>query len=117
MVDRSLKRQAAEILRRAEETGTERNFFFVTTFKSYMFQLEMLDKLEASINELGTLVTKEYVKGRENIYTNPAIDKYNSTADSAKKAVSTLIKIIKSFETDDKDGEDPLLEMINGDSE
>lgn len=117
MVDRSLRKQAAEILRRAEETGTERNFFFVTTFKSYMFQLEVLDKLEAAINEIGTLVTKEYVKGRENICANPAIDKYNSTADSAKKAVSTLIKIIKSFEADDKDGEDPLLEMINGDGE
>jgi hypothetical protein len=61
------------------------------------------------------LVTKEYVKGRGNLYTNPAVSDFNRTTDSANKTVSTLLKIIKNFSVDeDKEDKDPLLEMIQG---
>ena len=92
----TLKAQAGEILRLAEESGVASNYFFVTTFQRYQVQLDILDKLEKAIDESGMLVTKQYVKGRENLYTNPAVGDFNRTTDSANKTVATLIRIIKS---------------------
>ena len=69
----SLNEQAREIIRIAEESGVQSNFFFITTFKRYQVQLNILTELEKAIKEEGTLVSKEYVKGRKNIYSNPAI--------------------------------------------
>lgn len=101
----SLNEQAKEILRIAQEHGVEQNFFFITTFKRYQVQINILNELEKKINEDGTLVTKEYVKGRGNVYTHPAISEYNKTATSANQTVATLIKIIKELRDDDTDNE------------
>lgn len=117
----SLNDQAVEILRIAEETGVQTNFFFVTTFKRYQVQIKILNDLEKSIADEGMLVKKEYVKGRKNLYTNPAVKEYNSTTDSANRTVTTLMKIIQGFGKSDaeRDGDDvdPLLALINGETE
>ena len=114
----SLKQQAAEIRKLAETSGVQTNFFFLTTFDRYQTQIAILDDLKKRINESETLVTKEYVKGRENVYTNPAITEYNRTTDSANKTVACLIKIIKGFKNDGLSEEvDPLISIINGGSD
>lgn len=96
----SLQEQADEILRIAEEYGVEQNFFFLTTFKRYQVQINILTSLEKKIKEDGALVTKEYVKGRENIYTHPAISEYNKTATAANQTVTTLMKIVTTLRDD-----------------
>lgn len=111
----SLEEQAAEIIRLAKETGLEGNYFFVTTFDRYQTQLKILEELKKVLDKEGMLVTKEYVKDRKNLYSNPAISDYNRTTDSANKTVSTLMRIIKSYGVDSKAGDnDPLLDAING---
>lgn len=117
---KSLDEQAVEILRIAGEAGVQTNFFFVTTFERYQVQLSNLSELEKAIKETGTLVTKEYVKGRANIYVNPAVTEYNKTTDSANRTVTTLMKIIKGFAKEDEErdsGYDPLMAIINGDGD
>ena len=115
MNKKNLKKQANEILRLAEESGLQSNYFFVTTFERYQVQLKILDDLQAAIEEAGMLVTKEYVKGRQNLYTNPAVADYNRTTDSANKTVSTLLRILKNFDMDtNEEKEDPLMSIING---
>lgn len=118
---KSLNEQAVEILRIAEETGVQTNFFFVTTFKRYQVQIKILNDLEKSIEQDGMLVKKEYVKGRKNLYINPAVREYNTTTDSANRTVTTLMKIIQGFGKSDaeRDGDDvdPLLALINGKTE
>lgn len=42
----SLNEQAKEILRIAQEHGVEQNFFFITTFKRYQVQINILNELE-----------------------------------------------------------------------
>ena len=110
----SLEEQAEEIIRIAEKYGVEQNFLFITTFKRYQVQLNILTELEKKIKEDGALVTKEYVKGRGNLYTHPAIGEYNKTATSANQTVATLIKIFKSMRNGDEDGEgeDELLSAL-----
>ena len=111
-----LEKQAREIIKIAEENGVQSNYFFVTTFERYQMQLKILNELESAIEEHGLLVTKEYVKGRGNVYSSPAVAEYNKTTDSANKTVATLMKIIKNFNVEEKteDDEDPLLKAING---
>ena len=93
----SLQEQAQEILRRATEKGVSGNFSFVTTFKRYQVQMQILTELEKEIKSTGTTITKTYVKGRENLCTNPAIAEYNKTATAANSTVSTLIQIIEKL--------------------
>ena len=109
-----LKKQAKEIKRLAEESGVSDNYFFVTTFERYQMQLSILDELKASIEAEGMLVKKEYVKGRKNLYSNPAVAEYNKTTDSANKTVATLMRIIKQFGGETEDESDPLMDAING---
>ena len=68
-----LQRQATEIMRIAEESGVQSNYLFATTFQRYQVQLQILDKLEEAMGQEGMLVSKEYVKGRKNLYSNPAV--------------------------------------------
>lgn len=109
-----LNKQAKEILEIAQKYGVEQNFLFITTFKRYQVQINILNELEQKIKTDGSLVTKEYVKGRENIYTHPAIGEYNKTSTSANQTVATLIKIVKSLRNDEDggEGEDELLTAL-----
>ena len=94
---KSLQAQANEIMEQAEKKGVSTNFFFTTTFKRYQVQMKILTELEKQIDEEGPVVEKEYVKGRKNVYTNPAITEYNRTATAANGTVVTLIKIVEGF--------------------
>lgn len=111
----SLNEQAKEIIEIAEESGVQSNFFFLTTFKRYQVQLNILAELEKTLKSEGMLVQKEYVKGRKNLYSNPAVAEYNKTTDSANKTVQTLMRIINNFGVKETTKEeDPLLKIING---
>lgn len=115
----NLNEQAQEILRIAAEHGVEQNFFFITTFKRYQVQIQILSDLEKTIRAEGNTVTKEYVKGRKNVYTHPAIGEYNKTSTAANQTVQTLMKIITTMRRDedaggDQDKGDPLMEFLMG---
>ena len=107
----TLQEQANKILEQAQERGVSSNFFFVTTFKRYQVQMKILSDLEQSIQEYGATVTKEYVKGRQNLVANPAITEYNKTATAANGTVATLINIIKTL-NDEESGGGRLQELI-----
>lgn len=100
----TLQEQVNQILEQAEERGVSSNFFFVTTFKRYQVQMKILTDLEKAIADYGATVTKEYVKGRQNLVANPAITEYNKTATAANGTVSTLINIIKTLSDDEGRG-------------
>lgn len=115
----SLNEQAQEILRIAAQHGVEQNFFFITTFKRYQVQIQILNDLEKTIKAEGNTVTKEYVKGRKNVYTHPAISEYNKTSTAANQTVQTLMKIVTTMrDDDDTDGEggggDELMAFLRG---
>lgn len=96
-----LNAMAEEILRIAAQQGVEQNFFFITTFKRYQVQIKILNDLEKTIRAEGNTVTKEYVKGRKNVYTHPAIGEYNKTSTAANQTVQTLMKIVMKMRTDE----------------
>ena len=93
----NLSQQVKKILDEAKEKGLNTDYFFKTTLNRYKTQLKLLRGLEKAIKENGSLVTKEYVKGRENLVANPAIAEYNKTASAANSTVTTLISILKTL--------------------
>ena len=116
-----LNAMAEEILRIAAQQGVEQNFFFLTTFKRYQVQIKILNDLEKTIKAEGNTVTKEYVKGRKNVYTHPAIGEYNKTSTAANQTVQTLMKIVTTMRNEDEntgaggDGTgDELLDFLRG---
>ena len=117
MQKKKFENQAKEFMDMAQEYGVQDNYLFLTTFDMYETQIGILEKLAEAINAEGMLVEKEYVKGRKNLYANPAVSDYNRTADSAHKTASTLIKIIKNLGALESDESDPLMDMINGQTE
>ena len=102
----SLAEQAEKILEIAAQHGVEQNFFFITTFKRYQVQMKILNDLEQVIRSEGNTVTKEYVKGRKNVYTHPAIGEYNKTSTAANQTVQTLMKIVMQMRSDNDSGGD-----------
>lgn len=100
----TLQEQVDKILEQAESKGVANNFFFRTTLRRYQTQMRILADLEKSIAEYGPTVTKEYVKGRQNLVTNPAITEYNKTSTAANGTVSTLINITKTLSDDTEGG-------------
>lgn len=110
----TLQEQADLIVKNAEKKGVSTNFFFVTTFKRYQVQMKIMTELEKAIHEDGSLVTKSYVKDRENIYTHPAIAEYNKTATAANGTVATLLKILTTLaEEEKKEPADLMSEFLN----
>ena len=115
----TLQQQADTLLEQAEKKGVANNFFFRTTFKRYQVQIKILNDLEKQLKADGPTVTKEYVKGRKNVYTHPAIGDYNKTSTAANQTVQTLMKLIQSMRDDDADPEgdgtgDELMDFLRG---
>jgi len=107
-----INEQAAKILEEAERQGLKTNYFFATTFKRYQTQLKILTDLEEAIEEYGATVTKEYVKGRQNLVANPAISEYNKTSTAANNTVATLINILKQLAKEQPSSK--LQDLVNG---
>ena len=104
----NLNKQALEILKKAQERGVEHSYMFITTFKRYQELINHLIALEDAINNEGTMVTKEYVKGRGNLYVNPAVAAYNQTATAADRTAQLLLRYIVAplSDSDEKDAFD-----------
>ncbi len=89
-----LNEQARQILEKASAKGVEHSFMFITAFSRYNELIKHLTELQKAIAEEGTLVTKEYVKGRKNLYVNPAVNAYNATAAAADRTAQLLLRCI-----------------------
>lgn len=105
--------EVEKILESAEKKGINTNYFFKTTFKRYQVQMMLLDALEKEIQDSGVVVEKEYVKGRKNLYTNPAVTEYNRTSTATNNTVSTLISIVKSFSEDTEKKQSKLADLMS----
>lgn len=111
-----LSSRVGEIMRIAEEYGAEKNYLFIVTFKTLQDVMQTMKKLMAEINSRDAIVTKEYVKGRQNLYVNPAVSEYNKTTKTFNDTVQTLMRVIDGFKADEgeADAADPLLAALRG---
>lgn len=115
-----LNKKAQEIIEKAQKMGQEQNFLFMSQFKQFVVLINTLSKLEKILEKDDIMVTKEYVKGRKNLYTNPVISEYVKVSNAANNTATTLVKIITGLSKDKlkDDREDKeknaLLDILNG---
>lgn len=104
-----------KILKAARAAGAAQSYYFETTFARYRRQLKLLAELEEVLDESDLLVEKSYVKGRANLYANPAIAQYNATADAANRTMAALLRIVDAFKPDgaDRPPGDELMDFID----
>lgn len=108
--EKNIKELAKGILEDAEKNGFDSDASFLTSYHLLEVQIEMLDALEKSFKEDGATTTKEYVKGRENIYVHPAVDKYTKTSDSAFNKILKLREMVKQNNVENNDNFDDFIE-------
>ena len=101
--EKNVKEMAQGILEEAQKNGLENDASFQTSYHLLEVQIEMLDALEKSFKEDGATITKEYVKGRENICIHPAVDKYTKTSDSAFNKILKIKEMIENSVPRDDD--------------
>lgn len=101
--EKNVKELAKGILEEAAECGLDKDSSFITSYHLLEVQIEMLDALEKSFKEEGATITKEYVKGRENICIHPAVDKYTKTSDSAFNKILKLKEMLEKHSSSNLD--------------
>lgn len=111
---RANSKAAKKILEIAGEYGMTDDYLFRTTFERYEQLNKIMQKLQDVINQEDTLIEKEYVKGRKNTYTHPAIAEYTKTAATANQTAQTLVRIISAMRPKEASaaGEELLREFV-----
>lgn len=83
----------------AKSYGVDRNPVVLELIGKYDSQKAVIAKVQAEIEEVGLTVTKEYVKGRENLVQNPLLDVYQKHQDSLSRTLDSLTDAIIKFGT------------------
>jgi hypothetical protein len=111
--DNYYKEQAQKILAQAERDGVLNNFLFVTSFERYLDKTERLQEIQRELSEAGYTVDKTYGSSTNEVAT-AAYRNYIAICDSLDKTASLLEKITRQFKRDADGGDDPLLDVLNG---
>lgn len=84
-----------ELIKMAEEWNVSQNTLFLAAANQYAVQQQVIALIKSQLDADGSAVsTKEYVKGRENVYANPLIKELPKHSDSANKTLQTMLDII-----------------------
>ena len=104
----------AEIMAMAEKHKVSDNPLFLQTLKNYQtIQLSIgtVDKLLRENPEV--TISKEYVKGRENLYMHPAVKELPKQIEASNKTIATLLSIIEKMGTIEDYEHSEIYEFIN----
>ena len=79
----------------AERFGIADNPMFISAANQYIVQQKVIEEIKKCLNNPEEFtVTKEYVKGRENLCVNPLIRELPKHSDSANKTLTVMLDII-----------------------
>lgn len=88
----------SKLLRMAKDYGVDKNAMFVQAAEQYDVQMRVIQNINDALDSEENLTTsKEYVKGRENVYANPLVKELPKHADSANRTLQTMLAIIEKL--------------------
>ena len=102
-----------EIMELAETYGVADNVLFVSASKRYAGQIEMIERLQADVENRGLMVGKTNINGVVNYDANPLIAQLPKYNDTANKTLGVMLDIIQKLGTAAPVGE-KLGEFLNG---
>ena len=85
------------LLTMAKQYGVDKNKLFLSVANQYALEQQIISKIKETIDSDEMLTTKEYVKGRENIYVNPLVKELPKHTDAANKTATVMLNVIKQF--------------------
>ena len=100
-----------EVIQMAADYGVADNPLFVQTLKNYETVQRAIEMTNEILTSEDMTISKEYVKGRENLYMHPAIKELPKQIDAANKTVDKLLDIIERLGKKNTTG-DELLDYI-----
>ena len=100
-----------QVIQMAADYGVDDNPLFVQTLKNYETVQRAIELTNEILNSDDMTISKEYVKGRENLYMHPAIKELPKQIDVANKTVDKLLDIIERLGKKNTTGDD-LLDYI-----
>lgn len=87
-----------ELITMARQYGVEDNAVFLAAAGQYALQQRVINNIKDALDAEDSLMsTKEYVKGRENIYAHPLVKELPKHADSANRTAQTILNIIETL--------------------
>ncbi len=98
----------------AEGLSEEHRYIFESTLETYFQLIKNFKVLKEALDADGCLVTKEYVKGRQNVCIHPAMSEMNKTVNILNNTAKTLITIVKDLGAE-KEEVDELMAFTNED--
>ena len=99
----------------AEGLSEEHRYIFESTLETYFQLIKNFKVLKEALETDSCLITKEYVKGRQNICIHPAMSEMNKTVNMLNSTAKTLIAIIKDLGAENKEEVDELMAFTNED--
>ena len=85
----------SKLMNLAKLYNVDKNALFVSAAEQYEVQIRVIRMIKKQLDEDGSAVsTKEYIKGRENVYANPLIKELPKNVDSANRTLQTMLDII-----------------------
>ena len=100
-----------KLLKLGKEYQVEKDEDFKAAAMTYAVEAELIAKMRTQLAEDGMTVTKEYVKGRENVCVHPLVQEIPKHVDCANRTLGIIGKIIVERGKEKPDGEDPLNEF------
>ena len=112
---KSLEERVEALKAEAERKGLLDNLLYEELLDDFVYQTNLMRRLRAEI-DAGELTTqKTYIKNNPNVSPNKLIATYNATSNARVNTVSAIAKIVKNFNNESDDNDDPLARIIGGD--
>ena len=99
----------------AESLSEDHRYIFESTLETYFQLIKNFKVLKEALEADGCLITKEYVKGRQNVCIHPAMSEMNKTVNMLNSTAKTLIAIIKDLGSENKEEVDELTAFASED--
>lgn len=113
--EKRLETLAEKFKETAESLSEEHRYIFESTLETYFQLIKNFKVLKEALETDSCLITKEYVKGRQNVYVHPAMSEMNKTVNMLNTTAKTLITIIKELGAENKEEVDELTAFTNED--
>lgn len=101
-----------KLKRLAKLVGCDDNPLFQTELDKYSFQLQVINRMRDELADSEMAVSKEYVKGRENLYVHPLFKELPKHSDSATKTATFLWQMIRDYRPSAEKNKDNLDEFL-----
>ena len=112
---KTLEERVEALKAEAERKGLLDNLLYEELLDDFVYQTNLMRRLRAEIDSGELTTQKTYIKNNPNTSPNKLISTYNATSNARVNTVSAIAKIVKNFNNETDESDDPLARIIGGD--